>query len=114
MKNRYEIDWKAYAAKAAQAAAEGAVLLKNDDHALPLREGMKLAVFGRIQFDYYKSGTGSGGMINTRYVVGILDALKEENLELDREVEQIYLDWIAEHPFDQGSGWAQEIGRAHV
>ncbi len=108
MKNRYEIDWKAYAAKAAQAAAEGAVLLKNDDHALPLREGMKLAVFGRIQFDYYKSGTGSGGMINTRYVVGILDALKEENLELDREVEQIYLDWIAEHPFDQGSGWAQE------
>ncbi len=78
MGNRYVIDWKAYAGTAVKAAAEGAVLLKNDKKALPLQEGMKLAVFGRIQFDYYKSGTGSGGMINTKYVVGILDALKEE------------------------------------
>ena len=81
MGNRYVIDWKAYAGTAVKAAAEGAVLLKNDKKALPLQEGMKLAVFGRIQFDYYKSGTGSGGMINTKYVVGILDALKEENLK---------------------------------
>ena len=108
MGNRYVIDWKAYAGTAVKAAAEGAVLLKNDKKALPLQEGMKLAVFGRIQFDYYKSGTGSGGMINTKYVVGILDALKEENLEIDQEVEQVYRDWIMEHPYDFGSGWAQE------
>lgn len=108
MKNRYEIDWKAYAAKARKTAAEGAVLLKNDKNALPLREGEKLAVFGRIQFDYYKSGTGSGGMINTRYVVGILDALKEENLVLNQELEQVYSEWIKAHPFDWGTGWAQE------
>lgn len=108
MKNRYEIDWKAYAAKAREMTAEGAVLLKNDKNALPLREGEKLAVFGRIQFDYYKSGTGSGGMINTRYVVGILDALKEENLVLNQELEQVYREWIKDHPFDWGTGWAQE------
>ena len=108
MGNRYVIDWKAYAGTAVKAAAEGAVLLKNDKKALPLQEGMKLAVFGRIQFDYYKSGTGSGGMINTKYVVGILDALKEENLEIDQELEQVYRDWIMEHPYDFGSGWAQE------
>lgn len=106
MGNRYVIDWKAYAGTAVKAAAEGAVLLKNDKKALPLQEGMKLAVFGRIQFDYYKSGTGSGGMINTKYVVGILDALKEENLEIDQELEQVYRDWIMEHPYDFGSGWA--------
>ncbi len=65
-------------------------------------------MFGRIQFDYYKSGTGSGGMINTRYVVGILDALKEEKIVLNLELEQVYRDWLKEHPFDKGSGWAQE------
>lgn len=108
MGNRYEIDWDAYARTARMAAAEGAVLLKNDREVLPLKEGERLAVFGRIQFDYYKSGTGSGGMINTRYVVGILDALKEEKLVLNRELEQIYREWIGEHPFEQGGGWAQE------
>ncbi len=108
MKNWYEIDWDAYAKTAIRAAAEGAVLLKNDKNALPLREGERISVFGRIQFDYYKSGTGSGGMINTRYVVGILDALKEEKLILNRELEQVYLDWIKEHPYDFGSGWAME------
>ncbi len=108
MGNKYAIDWDAYAQKARQAAAEGAVLLKNDNNALPLHEREKLSVFGRIQFDYYKSGTGSGGMINTRYVVGILDALKEEALELNCELEQIYKEWIGEHPFDMGKGWAQE------
>lgn len=108
MGNRYEIDQKAYAETARRAAAEGAVLLKNDNKALPLQEGMKLAVFGRIQFDYYKSGTGSGGMINTKYVVGILDALKEENLTIDQELEQVYREWIKEHPYDFGSGWAKE------
>lgn len=108
MKNRYEIDWDIYAKTAREAAAEGTVLLKNDNNALPLREGEKLSVFGRIQFHYYKSGTGSGGMINTRYVVGILDALKEEKLELNRELEQIYREWVKDHPFDLGGGWAQE------
>lgn len=108
MKNRYEIDWDLYAKTAAQAAAEGAVLLKNDNSALPLKKGERLSVFGRIQFDYYKSGTGSGGMINTRYVVGIPDALKEEDLALNRELEEIYRAWIAEHPFDHGKGWAKE------
>ena len=108
MKYWYETDWDAYAKTAVRAAAEGAVLLKNDKNALPLREGERISVFGRIQFDYYKSGTGSGGMINTRYVVGISDALKEEKLIWNRELEETYRDWIKEHPYDFGSGWAME------
>lgn len=108
MKNRYEIDWDAYARAARNTAAEGVVLLRNEQNTLPFREGEKLAVFGRIQFDYYKSGTGSGGLINTKYVVGILDALKEERLILNQELEQVYREWLTEHPFDQGQGWAQE------
>lgn len=106
--NRYAPTPERYATLARLAAAEGCVLLKNENHALPLRKGDRIAVFGRIQFDYYKSGTGSGGLVNTKYVVGILDALKEEQLTLDQTVEETYRKWIKDHPFDQGTGWAQE------
>lgn len=102
MSNKY------YAALARQAAAEGIVLLENKKQVLPLQEGEKISVFGRIQFDYYKSGTGSGGLVNTDYVVGILDALKEENLFLNQTLLQTYETWMETHPFDFGQGWAQE------
>ena len=62
MQNRYIPDADKYASLARQAAAEGAVLLKNDGQALPFHGGEKISVFGRSQFAYYKSGTGSGGM----------------------------------------------------
>ena len=98
--NPYKIDWERYAALARATVAEGCVLLKNDDHALPIRKGERVSVFGRIQFDYYKSGTGSGGAVNTRYVTGILDALKScEDVSVNATLEQVYRDWVAEHPF---------------
>ncbi len=99
---------KSHAEIARQAAAEGCVLLKNEKDTLPLKENEKIAVFGRIQFDYYKSGTGSGGLVNTRYVVGILDALKEEKLILNHNLMEEYQCWLKEHPFDKGAGWARE------
>ena len=108
MKKRYILDQKKYATAARQAAAEGVVLLENRNAVLPLTEGNSISVFGRIQFDYYKSGTGSGGLVNTKYVVGILDALKEENLFLNEELLKIYENWLETHPFDLGPGWAQE------
>lgn len=70
-----------------QAVADGCVLLENEGQALPLRDGERVAVFGRMAFHYYKSGLGSGGLVNTRYVVGILDALKEcEGVHLDEKL----------------------------
>ncbi|MDD6483538.1 MAG: glycoside hydrolase family 3 C-terminal domain-containing protein [Clostridiales bacterium] len=57
------------------AAAEGAVLLKNDKEVLPIHNE-KTAVFGRAQIDYYKSGAGSGGAVNTIYAVNILDGIR--------------------------------------
>ena len=105
---KYTLDWKEYATKARQAVAEGCVLLKNDNAALPVKEGSKVALFGRIQFDYYKSGTGSGGMVNAPYVVSILDALKEENIELNDELLKEYESWVEKHPYNKGKGWAAE------
>ena len=58
------LDWNEYCNLAIQAVSEGSVLLKNDNNALPLQENTKVAVYGRIQTNYYKSGTGSGGMVN--------------------------------------------------
>ena len=91
--NDYKLDLEKYAALARQAAAEGCVLLENENQVLPLKMGEKVAVFGRMAFHYYKSGLGSGGLVNTRYVVGILDALKEcEEIHLDEKLMEIYAD----------------------
>ena len=99
------LDFNKYAALARQAAAEGCVLLKNENEALPLRKGDKVAVFGRIAFHYYKSGLGSGGLVNTKYVVGILDALKEEkDITLDENLLGTYEKWIEKNPYDEGQG----------
>ena len=70
------LDWKEYSRVARNAAAEGCVLLRNEQHALPIRSGETVSVFGRIQLDYYKSGAGSGGMVNVPYVHSILDGLR--------------------------------------
>ena len=102
------LDWNSYAAAAAVTAAEGIVMLKNDNSALPLREGETISVFGRIQLHYYKSGTGSGGMVNVDKVTGIIEGLEEAGVKLNTELLDIYRRWDAENPFDHGEGWGAE------
>lgn len=97
-----------YVACARQMVAEGCVLLKNENRALPIRKQDKVAVFGRCAFNYYKSGLGSGGMVNTSYEISILDALKErKDILLNQELITIYEDWIKENPYDKGQGWGK-------
>ena len=50
----YILDWNKYTDTAVRVAEEGAVLLKNDRGALPLTGGTKVALFGRMQKNYYK------------------------------------------------------------
>lgn len=64
----------AHRALARRAAQEGIVLLKNQDHALPLCPG-KLAVYGAGASMTVKGGTGSGE-VNERYTVSILQGLE--------------------------------------
>ena len=107
--SQYYLNTEEYARLAAAAAAEGCVLLKNENKTLPVRKGERVSVFGRIQLDYYKSGTGSGGLVNTHYVKGILDALrKEPDIAVNEELAQVYESWCGKHPFDKGKGWGQE------
>ena len=88
-------------------AEEGIVLLKNDKNVLPVNEGETVSVFGRTQFDYVKSGTGSGGKVNVKYLTNITDSLKEY-VNVNAELEAFYRKWIEENPFDIGSGWASQ------
>ena len=103
------LDFDKYCQVARQAVAEGQVLVKNENHALPLKEQEKVAVFGRIQYHYYKSGTGSGGMVNVDKVTGILEALQESGrVEINQKLLQTYAEWEKAHPFDEGIGWGNE------
>lgn len=89
--------------------AEGAVLLKNEAKVLPLKKEDKIAVFGRIQLDYYRSGTGSGGAVNVPYQVNLVEGLKNNGVRLEETLLETYQKWQKEHPFDNGGGgWAAE------
>lgn len=103
------LDWAVYEKTAREMAAEGLVLLKNDNKALPLKQGETVSVFGRMQNHYYKSGTGSGGMVNVAKVVGILDALNEcKDVNVNQKLAETYAAWDKEHPVELGLGWGQE------
>lgn len=102
------LDWNKYLDTAAKMVSEGIVMLKNDNNALPLDTDKEVAVFGRIQFHYYKSGTGSGGMVNVTKVVNILDGLIDNGIKVNEKLLGTYRKWDKENPFDLGEGWGGE------
>lgn len=102
------LDWNKYLDTAAKMVSEGIVMLKNDNNALPLDTDKEVAVFGRIQFHYYKSGTGSGGMVNVTKVVNILDGLIDNGIKVNEKLLDTYRKWDKENPFDLGEGWGGE------
>lgn len=103
------LDWNQYLACARRAVAEGIVLLENRNQVLPLQEGTRVSIFGRIQTHYYKSGTGSGGMVNVAKVTNIVEGLSESGVvTVNEELLNIYKEWEETHPFDEGEGWGSE------
>lgn len=102
------LDWNKYLDTAAKMVSEGIVMLKNENNALPLDTDKEVAVFGRIQFHYYKSGTGSGGMVNVTKVVNILDGLIDNGVKVNEKLLDTYRKWDRENPFDLGEGWGGE------
>ena len=73
--NEITLNWNEYTEAAINTAAEGIVMLENKDNVLPLKKGSRIALFGRMQIHYYKSGTGSGGMVNVNHVSDIREGL---------------------------------------
>ena len=103
------LDWNEYLKKATEVVEEGCVLLENKNQCLPFEKDTKVAIFGRIQKHYYKSGTGSGGMVNVSKVVDIVEGLKNTNhIKIDSELESLYEEWEKENPFELGLGWGND------
>lgn len=91
-------------------ATEGAVLLKNEGHVLPLKSNESVAIFGRTQINYYRSGTGSGGSVHVTHTTNLLDGLRsKKNIVINEPLATVYEKWIEQNPFDNGGGgWAAE------
>ncbi|MFC4102718.1 glycoside hydrolase family 3 protein [Paenibacillus xanthanilyticus] len=106
----YGIPLPGFAEFSRKVAAEGAVLLKNEGQVLPIREGENVAVFGRCQINYYRSGTGSGGSVNVPYTTNLLGGLRAKtNITVNEGLAAVYEKWIEANPFDNGGGgWAAE------
>lgn len=104
------LDWKKYEEKARQAVAEGLVLLRNEKNVLPLKEGCKVALWGRMQNNYYKSGTGSGGLVNVEHVIDIPEGLELSGcVTLNAKLRAFYEKWEKEHPVVESVGWGQDL-----
>ena len=107
--NEITLNWNEYTESAIKTAAEGIVMLENKDGVLPLKKGSRVALFGRMQTHYYKSGTGSGGMVNVHHVTDIREGLNDcPDISLDSELMDIYDKWDEENPIDAGLGWGKE------
>lgn len=95
------------AARARALAAQGTVLLRNED-VLPLRPGQRVALFGRVQKDWIGVGYGSGGDVNEPYQTNLLDALREScAVVVDEELAARYEAFSAENPAEPGDVWGQ-------
>ncbi|MCR5297517.1 MAG: glycoside hydrolase family 3 C-terminal domain-containing protein [Clostridiales bacterium] len=67
---------KEHIALSRRAAREGMVLLKNEENALPLAAGTKVALFGKATIDYVKGGGGSGD-VTVPYIRNLYDGFAE-------------------------------------
>jgi beta-glucosidase len=90
---------------ARQAAAEGVVLLRNDGAVLPLTPERTVAVFGRVQLDWFAVGYGSGGDVKVPYVWNLLAGLRDAGISIDTELADLYTQWCAQNPPELTGTW---------
>ncbi|MBR0348900.1 MAG: glycoside hydrolase family 3 protein [Clostridia bacterium] len=76
-----------------RAATEGMVLLKNEDNALPLAKGEKVALFGKATIEYIKGGGGSGD-VNCPYIHNIYDGFSSKDVGIYMPLVDFYRDYV--------------------
>ena len=88
--------------KACAAAEESAVLLKNDNHILPIQAEQTVAVFGRCQYDWFYLGYGSGGNVHAPYYTNLIDGLQKCGVKLYTPLVEEYEKWSRANPVKHG------------
>ncbi|MHA6513501.1 glycoside hydrolase family 3 protein [Tessaracoccus sp. Z1128] len=85
-----------------RAAADGVVLLRNEGAVLPLAGEVEVAVFGRVQCDWFTVGYGSGGDVKPPYRISLMEALREAGVAVNGELATTYASWSEVNPPDEG------------
>lgn len=85
-------DLKKNAEVARRVAAEGMVLLKNEN-VLPLKQDMKIALFGSGSYDLIAGGTGSGD-VNEAYAVTLSESLTSAGYTMDESLKKEYAEFL--------------------
>ena len=73
-----------------QAAADGMVLLKNDNNVLPISKDKEIALFGICAYRCFRLGWGSGDMM-AQSISQINEGLKDAGYSLNKVIENTYL-----------------------
>ena len=82
---------------ARQAAADGMVLFKNNNNALPVSKNKEIALFGLCAYRCFRLGWGSGDMM-AQTISQINEGLKAVGYNLNAEIETAYSNFVKELP----------------
>lgn len=86
-----------------QAGADGCVLLKNERNTLPFTENDNVAVFGRVQYDYFFVGNGSGGDVLTPYKINLIEGIENNKaFKINETLKLKYKTWSDKNQVDPG------------
>ncbi len=85
-------DLEGHAQVTRRAAADGMVLLKNEEQSLPLGEKTRVALFGTASYDLLVGGSGSGN-VNRKYKVSLDEGLRNAGIRLNERLAKAYREY---------------------